>query len=190
MIAKNSNNYFHVSPHPTMTLASRISSWFNSQLLDPLKSLPNSGKISALGAGLWIGIFPFPGVSTFVLIFLIQILKMRGAPFNTAQSTISIAMNLIATPVMLLLIPIWLSMGSRIFGLEGCNAGDIIPALKESVITAFTQFTGCILSAILAWVVISPAVLLPLYLLHKRSATFFPREDRVPLIHLEGNDTR
>ena len=182
--------FFSKQPSPQMTLAIRISSWFHSQLLDPLKSLPNSGKVSALGVGLWIGIFPFPGVSTFVLIFLIQIIKMRGAPFNTAQSTISIAVNLIATPLMLLLIPLWLAMGSRIFGLEGCSASDIVPAFKESVFNAFTQFTGCILSAILAWLIISPAVLFPLYVLHKRSATVFPREDRVPLIHLEGNDAR
>ena len=166
---------------------SSITRWFHEKLLDPLKILPWSGRISAVLSGAWFGVFPVPGVSTFLLMFAIQLLKIRGLPFNTAQSTIALAVNLLATPLMLAMIPLWLSAGSGLFNLQGCDAGDIIPAFSKSVITAVTQFTGCLVAAMLAWSLATPVALLPIFLAHKKNVDANnARSDRVPLMRMSS----
>jgi hypothetical protein len=162
---------------------SSISRWFQEKLLDPLKTLPWSGRASALFSGAWFGIFPVPGVSTFLLLFAIQFLKMRQLPFSPPQVTIALAVNLLATPLMFAMIPMWLSAGSGLFNMQGCDASDIIPAFKQSVVTAVTQFTGCLVAAMLAWSLATPVALGPLFLVHKKNIDQAnSRSDRVPLI--------
>jgi hypothetical protein len=162
----------------------RVSRWFKEKLIGPLNGLSFTGKVSAIFSGLWFGIFPIPGASTFLLVFAIQYLKMRNAPMNPAQATIALAINLLATPVMLALIPLWLSLGSGLFGLQGCDAADILPAFKESIIQAMQQFTGCLAAAVFAWVFATPLVMGPVFLVHRKSLEN-ARSDRVPLIRVQ-----
>ncbi len=156
--------------------------------MEPMRTLPWLGRASALLAGAWFGVFPGPGVSTFLLLFAIQFLKIRQVPFSPAQVTLALAVNLLATPLMVGMIPIWLSAGSMLFNLQDCEAGTIIPAFKQSVITAVTQFTGCLVAAMLAWCLATPFALGPLFLAHKKSVDQVnSRSDRVPLMLYPSN---
>ena len=164
-----------------------VNRWLHEKLLDPLKTLPLSGKVSAMVTGFWFGLFPVPGVSTFLLLFAIQALKIWKLPFTPAQATISLAVNLIATPAMLALIPFWLASGSSLFNMQGCDAADIIPAFQKSVVNAVTQFTGCLIAAVVVWALATPVALGPVFLVHKKTADASnSRSDRVPLMRLDS----
>ena len=172
------------------SVARRVTDWVNGQLLEPLKSLSAASKLTSVSTGMWLGLFPLPGVSTFVVLFTLQLMRLRGIGFSPPQMTIALAVNFLSTPLMFLCIPMWLKLGSFIFGLEECSASFIIPAFSKSIIAAISQFTGCIAAAIVAFMLATPVVLSPVYMIHIRSLSI-RTEDRVPLIYmgdLEGRN--
>ena len=162
-----------------------VAQWFREKIVLPLHELSFIGKLVAITFGTWFGIFPIPGASTFLLILAFNVLTLRKAAFNRAQMTLAMAVNFLMTPVMFLLIPFWLGVGSFIFRLTDCSPSDIIPAFSQSFITAVMQFTGCLTSAAISWVIFTPFVLGPFYSVHKRTINAGIPEDRQPLTRLE-----
>ena len=160
-----------------------VGQWFHEKVVRPLNDLSVAGKLVSVAFGTWFGIFPIPAVSTFLLLFTFNVLRLRKADFNKAQMTLATAVNLLMTPLMFLLLPIWLAIGSFFFRLEECSASDIIPAFSNSVVHAVMQFTGCLTAAAASWVIFTPFALGPFYNLQKRTMhqnSLLP-EDREPL---------
>jgi hypothetical protein len=145
-----------------------ICNWFKERLIDPLKRLPLAAKSTAIASGLIFGLFPVPGFSTFLLLFALKALDLRGIPFTAPQSTIALSVNLISTPAMLAMIPVWLDLGSYFLDLQNCTASDILDGFHKSIVGALSDFTTCIIAASLAWLIVSGLLLSPFFMMHKR----------------------
>jgi len=157
-----------------------VVNWFQDKIVNPFHALPLPGKLVAFSFGSWFGLFPVPGASTLLLLLTYNVLAQRKASFNRAQIALSMGVNLLMTPVMIMLLPVWLGLASFFFGLPECSASDIIPAFSKSVVQAILQFTSCLTAAAACWLVLTPFLLGPFYLIQKRSLRELP-EDRVPL---------
>ena len=88
-------------------------------------------RIVLLLFGFWFGIFPVPGLSTPILIFGFVIVNRYALqPLAVSETTVATAVNLLATPFCIALIPFWMQLGSILFGLGNrCNAKRIIDEL-------------------------------------------------------------
>ena len=114
-----------------MSLIGRIKAWFMDHLVKPLHEMTWTERIILILFGFWFGIFPVPGLSTAMLIFgFVVVNRYAIQPMTVSETTVATAINLLATPFCIALIPFWMHLGAFLFGLENrCNAKRIIDEL-------------------------------------------------------------
>ncbi len=114
-----------------MNICGRIKDWFMSHLVTPLHEMSWTERLILIIFGFWFGIFPVPGLSTAVLIFgFVVVNRYSIQPLTVSETTVATAINLLATPFCIALIPFWMHFGAVLFGLENrCNAKRIIDEL-------------------------------------------------------------
>ena len=110
----------------------KIQDWGHTQLVVPLQQMTLLERFVCIFIGLWFGIFPIPGTSTpllFLGIFLIN--RVVEHPMSISETTVAAAINLIATPICIALMPVWMQSGISIFQLSSlsCSASEIIQNL-------------------------------------------------------------
>ena len=137
---------------------SAIKVWFDTKLITPAKSLSASQVGLSLGVGFWGGVFPIPALSTFATLFLCSVIMTSA--FNPAMTTIAIAINLIATPLQIALMPLFMDLPSWYTPLPSCSVSDLLHSIRnEPILTTTRTFGSCMVWAVVAWVVLGPFVI-------------------------------
>ena len=130
--------------------------------MDPARRMSAPQVIGAVALGLWFGIFPVPGLSTLLLTcFTLMLPRARAHGLSVPESTVALAVNVLATPLCIVLIPMWIKLGLWALrqGQEGCRVGDIVQGFEVSgVVSTLGTFTSCILYGVLAWIALTPLV--------------------------------
>jgi len=105
--------------------------WLVAHLVTPLHQMTWTERIILVIFGLWFGVFPVPGASTPLLLFgLVLVNRYASRPFAVSETTVVTAINIIATPICIALIPFWMRLGGFMFGVAShCNASKIIDEL-------------------------------------------------------------
>ena len=139
----------------------QIRKWVNEKLISPARSLAPRQVGLAVAVGFYGGIFPIPACSTFATLALCSaILK---SSFNPAMTTIAISINLAATPVQLMFMPVFLDLPSRFAGLPSCNVSDLVTSMKtKPVLETVSSFGSGMIWATLAWGILAPVSILAL----------------------------
>lgn len=115
----------------TFAWAERIRRWFHKHLSDPLRQMSWTERLVLIAFGFWFGVFPIPGLSTPILLFgFLMINGIVREQLMVSETTVATAVNLIATPFCIALMPLWMALGGYIFGLgPRCQTSQIIDEL-------------------------------------------------------------
>lgn len=113
------------------SLIDRTRRWFRTHLVIPLKQMSWHERLVLVALGFWFGIFPIPGLSTPILLFgFLVVNALVAKQLTMPETTVATAVNILATPFCLALMPLWMALGGYIFGLGArCEASQIIDEL-------------------------------------------------------------
>eukprot|EP01103_Thecamoeba_quadrilineata_P004109 TRINITY_DN13832_c0_g1_i1.p1 TRINITY_DN13832_c0_g1~~TRINITY_DN13832_c0_g1_i1.p1 ORF type:complete len:161 (+),score=20.53 TRINITY_DN13832_c0_g1_i1:23-484(+) len=101
------------------------------------------------------GIFPIPGVTTFVCLLFIYLFKLN--PVATQF------VNFVLTPVDIALVVPFMQLGYLITQRESQISSDIFTNLKEDFFGSLSVYWEALLHGIIAWIVLSPLLGFVLY---------------------------
>jgi hypothetical protein len=134
-----------------------VKKWMNEKFVTPGKLLSPVQIGLAVAVGVWGGIFPIPTLSTFATLAFVSVLGKR---FNTAMSSIAIAVNLLVTPLQFMGMPFFLSLPAKFSSLAPCSVGDLMTSIKEKpLLETCTTFGTCMFWAVVGWGTLSaPAI--------------------------------
>jgi hypothetical protein len=117
----------------------KLKRWFSENLVKPLKIMSGPERFILIFIGIWFGVFPIPGLSTPTLLFaFILINRCQKPTLSVSETSVAAAINILSTPLCILLLPAWMMAGSRMFGLnDRCKALQIIKELFVNQTLAF-----------------------------------------------------
>jgi hypothetical protein len=136
-----------------------VSEWLQTHLFSPLYEMTLLEKVVSIFIGFWFGIFPVPGMSTPLLfIGVLCINRYVEDPLTTAETTVCTAINLLSTPLMLILLPCWITLGQMLFGHAGsCDVSGLMHDLNShGIIQTLKDFAQCLLLGVFAWLLYTP----------------------------------
>eukprot|EP00759_Apiculatamorpha_spiralis_P013905 PhF_6_TR20634/c0_g1_i1/m.29729 len=135
----------------------RAQRWFLT-FWQNLLSLTLLEALSAVIVGTLGGIFPIPGITTAVTLFLANICS-----HNKAQLAIATSLNFLLTPVDLYMIPVFANWSGSVFGAEVYSASMLTKWLSEGVMALLSQGGGMVMYAILSWFLVTIVAVLVLH---------------------------
>lgn len=134
---------------------SKLRKWLDEKLITPAKSLSGSEIGMATAIGFWGGVFPIPAMSTFATLGLCTTIFV--SMFNPAMTTIAVSINLAATPIQLMFMPIFMDLPSHFINVPSCSVSDLLVSIKQNpFLETLGTFGWCMVWSILAWVVLAP----------------------------------
>lgn len=144
------------------SIRERIGTWAYKHLIDPMYAMTWTEKIVCVIMGFWFGVFPIPGLSTpilFAAMFLIN--RVVHDPLSPAEYTVATAVNLLATPMLFLMLPLWIYLGQIMLSTEiDCDVAVLISEFKRSgVMKTTADFAQCLFIGTFAWLLYSPLVM-------------------------------
>eukprot|EP00123_Amoebidium_parasiticum_P022212 comp82332_c0_seq1/m.48405 comp82332_c0_seq1/g.48405 ORF comp82332_c0_seq1/g.48405 comp82332_c0_seq1/m.48405 type:complete len:268 (-) comp82332_c0_seq1:91-894(-) len=143
-------------------------SWLRSavqrRIVEPIMGVLKAGitpnKLAlSLSFGIVCGLFPIPG-TTIILCFIITLLL-------GLNKVIIQVVNLILTPVNVLLIAVWYKLGCKVLGWDqiSFSSSELKEAFGKDFMGTLLQFKYVVGGAVVGWAVIFPGAALVLYLL-------------------------
>lgn len=127
----------------------------------PLQTLSPAEAGPSLALGLYGGVFPIPGCTVFVTICLLYIVPFE---FTTAMKGLVFAVNAIAFPLEILLLPIFVSLGTSFFGNLNCEPELLISkfyAKDAYFVNVIEESSSCLGAGVLVWAICgAPALFL------------------------------
>ncbi len=139
-------------------------------LVDPCKVLRRSEIACCSTFGFWMGILPIPVFSTVILLSVLWLLSKTsryGVP--VPQALVATAVSYAIKPLRIVLIPIWIIVGAKMFGLpsDQCDISAMYSKMTTDITKFIGEFTVCIVMAISAWSLCSLVVLPALMIWHR-----------------------
>lgn len=133
--------------------------WIAEKLVTPAQALSPVQIGLAVAIGLWGGIFPIPGLSTFATLAFCTII-LRGM-FNGAMTSLAVGVNVIVTPFQVALLPVFLQLPSQIYASASCSVTDLLESIHTNpILETCSTFGVCLLKGVIAWLILAaPAVL-------------------------------
>ena len=144
------------------SIREQVRKWLHEHLISPMIAMTWIEKLISVFIGFWFGVFPIPGASTPILLaalFLID--RFIDDRLTTAEKTVCTAINLLCTPIIFLLLPIWIHLGQILLGNRGhCDVGELISEFKShGMMQTLSDFTHCLVVATFAWGLYTPVVI-------------------------------
>ena len=138
----------------------RVKNWYKHKLVQPWKRLTAMEKVFCLVVGVLGGMFPVPGVTTFVGLVISKLLAL-SAP----QIAVSSAVNLVLAPVQLMAIPFLAQFAAVFTGADASTftATFLAGAAADGMGVLLSSAGSMLLHAICLWAVVSGAVLGVMY---------------------------
>eukprot|EP01100_Stratorugosa_tubuloviscum_P000830 TRINITY_DN1187_c0_g1_i1.p1 TRINITY_DN1187_c0_g1~~TRINITY_DN1187_c0_g1_i1.p1 ORF type:complete len:158 (-),score=51.50 TRINITY_DN1187_c0_g1_i1:30-503(-) len=145
-----------------MSLIKNIIRKIKQKAIDPiigeLNKITKHQFCLAISIGFLCGIFPIPGTTLFVC-FLVRLI----IPINLI---IAQSINIIVTPLNLLLVPFFFGIGSWLIPFESAiKIEEVIERFKKDFLGALIDCRLNVLQAIGAWLLLAPIFLLFSYFL-------------------------
>lgn len=135
--------------------------WWSKKISGPLMAELNKGTdprllARAAAVGAVTAIFPVLGITSFLGVLIGLTLKLNQVAL--------IAVNYLFYPLQWVLIPVYIRLGERIFGLGSIPLDPTVwrTLFNESPRLFFTQFGQSIGAGVLAWLVSAPFLLIAL----------------------------
>lgn len=180
----------------------RMSQWLTVKLIQPAKTLRPDDIGLAAAVGLYGGVFPVPAVSTgATLAMCYGPLRSRyrsSSSSSAAMMSITLVLNLIATPFQLLLMPKFLNapynfvnnsqvkekikayfpdwVSSKADSIQSCNVSDFVEAIETKPFNEILiKFGSSIIWASVAWALMAPIVIISSRFVFSRAITAFKR---------------
>ncbi len=130
----------------------RALNWLNKSLIRPLQLMTWRQRGMAIIVGLVGGLFPVPMVTSLVCAIVCLFLRL-SAP----QAAVATVMNLLLTPLQIILIPGFASLAAFV---TGADASDftltaIYHAKEGGLLAVLTSATSLLLHAVGSWLVLS-----------------------------------
>jgi hypothetical protein len=137
-----------------------LKKWVNEKLLLPARSLTAFQIGLAVSVGLWGGIFPIPAMSTFSTLALCTILL--SSLFNAAMTSLAIAVNVIVTPIQIMVMPLFMNLPSLVSSFGPCSVSELITSIQQKpILETCSTFGVCMTMAVIAWAALAvPAIFL------------------------------
>ena len=189
----------------------RMSQWLTVKLIQPARTLHPDDIGLAAAVGLYGGVFPVPAVSTgATLAMCYGPLRSRYRSISssnnsaTAMMSITLVLNVIATPFQLLLMPKfmnvpynfvnnsqvkekikayfpdWVSLKAD--NIQSCNVSDFVEAIETKPISEILiKFGSTIIWASVAWALMAPIAILSSRFVFSRAITAFKRTQAPPV---------
>lgn len=100
-----------------------------------------------------------PACSTFATLAFCSVIMKSS--FNPTMTTIAISLNLAATPLQLMCMPVFMDIPSK-FGIDlECNVSDLITSVKTQPFSdTVATFGSCLLWAVLVWIILAPLMII------------------------------
>lgn len=144
---------------------SRLRQWFVESILKPTSKMEASDVAKSVSLGAWAGMFPCPGITTFVAFLLVFVIPNK---FSPAMQALAVATKFLVSPLHYMMIPIFMVTGGLLIpGLE-CDPLHIIMRFtdgKESFLLAFQESAACLGAGVLMWILTSAPAIFLLYAL-------------------------
>ncbi len=129
----------------------RFKAWFITSLLHPITEMEAGQVGNCVSVGLWGGIFPIPGATSFIVLVMCWILPVH---FSAAMQTVAVATNVLITPVQWGVFPIFIIYGSYFLEDTTCDPVAIISHFtnpKISFVETIQTSSACIGGGCLVW---------------------------------------
>ena len=183
----------------------RMSQWLTVKLIQPAKTLHPDDIGLAAAVGLYGGVFPVPAVSTGATLAMCYG-PLRSRYRNSSSSnnnsaammSITLVLNLIATPFQLLLMPKFLNapynfvnnpqvkekikayfpdwVSSKADSIQSCNVSDFVGAIETKPVSeVLIKFGSSIIWASVAWALMAPIAILSSRFVFSRVITAFKK---------------
>lgn len=123
-------------------------SWLNNNVVVPMRGLTWAQRLDTLVVGVLGGLFPIPVLTTVATVALCWVLKLTAV-----QIAVSGAINIAVTPLELLLIPSFSTLGSFACPWVGSGPVDVTALVSLGFSAAIQQAPNVFLSAAIGWVV-------------------------------------
>lgn len=150
-------------------IESKCTTYFNKNILNPLKEAIQSGITPeglalSLSLGVVGGLFPIIGLTVALCVILAFIFKVNPLIIQVA--------NFVVMPLELILIPSMVNIGRFLLGrynynsqLEPFNVNGAIQGLQNDFVATIISFGPDLAAAVFAWSLISPVIAFILYIL-------------------------
>lgn len=136
--------------------------WMILHILHPVTEMEAGQVGNCVSIGLWGGIFPIPGATTFAVLILCWILPVH---FSAAMQTVAVAMNVLITPVQWAVFPLFIIYGSYFLEDATCDPVTIIAHFtnpKVSFLDTLRDSSACIAGGCLVWTALGVPVVIVL----------------------------
>jgi hypothetical protein len=122
--------------------------WVYDSVIIPLSDMTLIDLSITLMVGLLGGVFPIPGATTPATALL-----AKWHSFHPARLGVATGINLILTPVQLLLIPTFAQLGSKLTRMDASTftASHIAASMNGGLGNFFRQAAAIILNAVIGW---------------------------------------
>lgn len=125
--------------------------WVLSTIIHPVTEMEAGQVGNCVAVGMWGGIFPIPGATTFAVLVMCWILPVH---FSTAMQSVAVAMNVLITPIQWGVFPLFIIYGSYFLQDTVCDPISIISHFtnpKVSFIETMRSSSACIAAGCLVW---------------------------------------
>mmetsp|Transcript_24808 Transcript_24808/g.36589 ORF Transcript_24808/g.36589 Transcript_24808/m.36589 type:complete len:169 (+) Transcript_24808:34-540(+) len=130
---------------------SKVREWFQESILEPASHMEISDILQCVAIGLWGGVFPIPGITTFATIALLFCSPFR---VNGTMKAFSLAVNMLATPIQFAMMPLFLQLGNMLMPNMLCEPSVLMSKFRDSessLIVSLGESSTCLSAAIFAW---------------------------------------
>lgn len=125
-----------------------------ASVIHPVTEMEAGQVGNCVAVGLWGGIFPVPGATTFAVLVMCWILPVH---FSAAMQTVAVAMNVLITPVQWGIFPLFILCGSFFLPDTVCDPITIIGHFtnpKGSFFENIQRSSACIAGGCMVWSVV------------------------------------
>jgi hypothetical protein len=140
----------------------RFKSWLVQHVLHPVTEMEAGQVGNCVSIGLWGGIFPIPGATTFAVLLMCWMLPVH---FSAAMQTVAVASNVLITPVQWGVFPVFIMYGSYFLEDTACDPVTIIEQFadpKISFVASVRDSSACIAGGCLVWAALGVPVVIVL----------------------------
>ncbi|EKX50504.1 hypothetical protein GUITHDRAFT_103736 [Guillardia theta CCMP2712] len=135
----------------------RLKRFLRHELYEPAVRMSATELGISLSAGGWGGLFPIPGATTIAVFFLLLLLRTRFT-VTPVVSALSVAINLLLTPIQLMLIPLFMLPFSQ------CSPSSFLAQVHElPLLVLVVEFGQCLAGSVLVWTAAAPVAMAALF---------------------------
>eukprot|EP00603_Paraphysomonas_imperforata_P009298 CAMPEP_0114435166 /NCGR_PEP_ID=MMETSP0103-20121206/12671_1 /TAXON_ID=37642 ORGANISM="Paraphysomonas imperforata, Strain PA2" /NCGR_SAMPLE_ID=MMETSP0103 /ASSEMBLY_ACC=CAM_ASM_000201 /LENGTH=127 /DNA_ID=CAMNT_0001605145 /DNA_START=103 /DNA_END=483 /DNA_ORIENTATION=- len=124
---------------------------FSKYIILPIQTLSPYDAGPSVAVGLYGGLFPVPGTTLFVTVILLYIVPKT---FSTPMKGLVFAVNAMAFPLEIILLPYFIHAGSSFFDDLECDTESLIEKFYDEntqLISMIQESSACLGAGALVW---------------------------------------